>query len=99
MFFDSLSKSAALNWQHGAEIALLVAAAIVVIGLIGELRSMVRWTTWVRWATPLVAIGVAGELLADGALFGASERVQTIEDRKLLVVEQQEANRDISQRS
>jgi hypothetical protein len=95
-FFDSLPKSVALACQHWAEIALLVAAAIVVIGLIGELKSMVRWTTWVRWATPLVAIGVAGELLADGMLFGASERIQTIEDQNLLAVVQQAANRDIT---
>jgi hypothetical protein len=95
-FFDSLPKSVALACQHWAEIALLVAAAIIVIGLIGELKSMVRWTTWVRWATPLVAIGVGGELLADGVLFGASERIQTIEDQNLLAVEQQAANRDIT---
>jgi hypothetical protein len=86
-FFDSLPKPVALACQHGAEIALLVAAAIIVIGLIGELNSMVRWTTWARLATPLVIIGVASELLADGVLFGASERIQTIEGQNLLAVE------------
>ena len=64
---------------HASEITLLVFGLLLVVGLVGEYSEASRWKTYVRWFPIMVIVGVAGELLADGAIFVFSERLQTIE--------------------
>ena len=57
---------------------MLVSALIVAVGLIGELPEAKTWKSWAFAA--LVTAGVIGELIADGVLFGASERLQALSE-------------------
>jgi hypothetical protein len=82
IFFDSLSNTAASDWLHTSEVALLVFAFIIVVGLVGEWPESERWKR--RWlynaAKACVIIGVFGELLADGGIFGSSLRLQSLQE-------------------
>ena len=78
--FSTLSKNAAdtgLNWS---EAALLLFATLIVIGLIGEYRKEERWKAWSKGFEFLVILGVAGEVIFDGLIFGFSGRLQVIQD-------------------
>jgi hypothetical protein len=85
-------KTAAL--LNVSEYFLLLFAAIVVIGLIGEYR-LPSWHFRYDLFTLLVAIGCGGELVADGGLFFCSRHLQTIENSKIanLNVSAGEANK------
>jgi hypothetical protein len=86
----SLSKSATANSLNWAEIALLLFGIVLVFGLIGEFSE--RWKHYIKVFELMVIIGVAGELLADGAIFLFSARLQTISDHEVASL-----NRDAAQ--
>ena len=64
------------------EALLLVSALIVVIGLWGEYRTP-SWNIKYDLFTLLVAIGCAGELIADGGVFLFSHRLEIISDAEV----------------
>lgn len=66
-----------------SEVALLLFGLLLVAGLIGEYRESVKWKKWVKMFELFVIIGVAGELLADGAIFLFSAHLQTISDTEV----------------
>jgi hypothetical protein len=82
IFFDSLSSTEASHWLHASEIALIVFSLLLVFGLVGEWPESESWKS--RWlynvAKACVIIGVAGELLADGGIFGSSSRLQSLQE-------------------
>jgi len=83
-YFFSLSKSATAAALGVSELALLAFGVVLVVGLIGEIKSKRKIFEW------LVILGVAGELFADGGVFLFSNQLQTISDLEL---EQERASR------
>lgn len=61
---------------------LLVSGIVLVVGIIGEIRSS-EWGVWLKRFEYLVLIGVAGELIADGGVFLFSSHLQTISDHEV----------------
>jgi hypothetical protein len=59
-----------------------VFSLVLIVGLVGEWPESERWKS--RWlyntAKACVIIGVAGELLADGGIFGSSSRLQSLQE-------------------
>jgi len=70
--------------QDVGEFLLLISSVAVVVGLIGESRSE-KWRPspprvkfWHGAFVWMVTVGVAGELIADGAVFSGSHRLETL---------------------
>jgi hypothetical protein len=85
--FESFGKDGAgtgLNWSEGL---LLAFGMLLVIGLIGEWRKGKdeRWGGLADTFELMVIIGVAGELLFDGLIFGFSGRLSRIQDAAVTV--------------
>lgn len=78
-YFLSLSKSSTTLWLEVSEWMLLVSGIVLVVGIIGEIRSS-EWGRWLKRFEYIVLIGVAGELVADGGVFLFSAHLQTISD-------------------
>jgi hypothetical protein len=73
----SLSKEATSFCLAASELALLFFALLVAVGLIGEYK--LHWWNHRLWLFELlVAIGCAGELLADGGVFAFSRRLENL---------------------
>src|SRR5581483_6404474 len=103
--FSLSTKSEALLWLHSSEIALIVFAAVVGIGLVGEIAfetdelpmrpdtrtydARLRRKHRYRFAEVLVAIGVMGELIADAGIYLSSGRLQTISDHEVAALDRQ----------
>lgn len=85
--FNSLSKSAAESGLNWSEIGLLLVSAIVAAGLIGEYRKDrdERWKGLTDTFELMVIIGVVGEVLFDGLIFGFSGRLSRIQDDAVAV--------------
>jgi hypothetical protein len=79
---SSLSKAQTVYFLHFFEWMLLIAALIVVVGLVGE-HKIPWWRPLYDWFTILVAIGCMGEMLADGGVFFLSRHLQAIADAEL----------------
>ncbi len=68
--FTTLSKSATTAALDVSEVLLLVFGAVLTIGALGEYKKFPRLLKApVETFELLVVIGIAGELLADGAIF------------------------------
>jgi hypothetical protein len=80
---SKIATSLALDWS---EIFLLVSGLLVAIGVWGE-QTKSRWKKWVRTFEVLVVLGVAGELIADGAVFVFSRHLQAISDAEVVSAE------------
>lgn len=79
----SLSKSAtnsALNWS---ELALLVFGVVLVIGLVGEYKTLEPHSRRMKLFEMLVIIGVLGELVGDGGIFVFSNQLQVISESEI----------------
>jgi hypothetical protein len=81
LFLTSLSSSDTKWWLAASEIVLLVATAVLVLGLIGEWPDSENWKTriWYKLAKVAVIVGVIGELFGDAGIFETSARLQTLE--------------------
>jgi hypothetical protein len=86
--FGSLSKAATAAILNISEWSLLLGGVVLVIGLVGELKTDDKCTDaqklWYKRFEWAVIIGVAIELLADGGVFFASRRLQTISDAEIV---------------
>jgi hypothetical protein len=98
----SLSKTASSFGLAFSEWALLVFALTVVVGLIGE-HKLEWWHIRYKLFALLIAIGCSGELIADGAIFFFSRRLEIISNLEIaqlnlarVQIERQAANRDIA---
>ena len=91
---SSVSKAVALAWLFRAEIALLAFAALLVVGLTGELIE--QWRSWHNIFAIAVIIGVAGELIADGFIFVYSSRLQEIQDGENAVLHDRAATAELA---
>ena len=82
LFFSGTSEATTKFWLEIFELSILLSAVILVAGLFGEFPESRKWkeSRWYVWAKRAVIIGVAGELLADGGLFLASNHLQVMED-------------------
>jgi len=80
--FNWLEKTGAERGLQWSEIGLLVFAALVAIGLIGEYKKpqSERWKGLSDAFEMLVIIGVVGEVIFDGLIFGFSGRLTVIQD-------------------
>jgi hypothetical protein len=64
-----------------SEVLLLVFGAILTVGVLGEYKKFPRLLKWsLATFELLVVIGIAGELLADGAIFVFSRHLQTLSE-------------------
>jgi len=79
--WPTLSKSATTTALDVSEVLLLVFGAVLTIGALGEYKKFPRLLR-ASLATfeLLVVIGIAGELLADGAIFVFSRHLQTLSE-------------------
>jgi hypothetical protein len=80
--FTSLSKVGAERGLLWSEIGLLLVSAVVAAGLIGEYRKSrdERWKGLSDTFELMVIIGVVGEIVFDGLIFGFSGRLSVIQD-------------------
>jgi hypothetical protein len=76
----SLSKDVTSLALNAAEVALLLFGVLLVLGLVGEYSESARWKRYVKTFELFVILGVAGELVADGAIFLLSSHLQTLSD-------------------
>jgi len=79
---SSLSKTQVHVGLGISEFLLLISALVVVIGLVGEYRTP-SWKIKYDLFTLLVAIGCAGELIADGGVFLFSHELEIISDAEV----------------
>jgi hypothetical protein len=78
----SLSEPATTTMLDICEFGLLLFALLVVIGVIGE-HKLPWWNVKYELFSVLVAVGCAGEMIADGGVFIFSKHLQTISDAEL----------------
>ena len=89
-----LSKDSAEFWLSGSELALVVLAVVVIVGLIGEYAEDRRAKKWIpdpyphRWHWSaiwewVVIVGILGELFSDGGIWVSSDALQAISDREV----------------
>jgi hypothetical protein len=86
--FSLLPESEAKSWLHVSEWLLFGSAILLAIGLAGEWPESKEWKEGAlykaaKWA---VIIGVVGELLGDGGVFKAGDRVEEIADDKIVAL-------------
>jgi hypothetical protein len=77
---SSLSKDATSLALNTSEVALLLFGALLVLGLVGEYSESASWKRYIKTFELFVILGVAGELIADGAIFLLSSHLQTLSD-------------------
>jgi hypothetical protein len=77
---SSISRHATSLALNTSEVALLFFGALLVVGLVGEYSKSERWKRYVKMFELLVILGVAGELVADGAIFLFSAHLQSLSD-------------------
>lgn len=80
--FDWFDKRGAEIGLELSELGLLIFAALVAIGLIGEYKKErdERWKGWSSAFERLVIIGVIGEVVFDGFIFGFSGRLSILQE-------------------
>src|ERR1700730_16205672 len=81
-YFLSLSKPATTRGLEISEWALLLFGILLVIGIVGEIRSG-EWSVRLHMFELLVLWGVCGELLADGGIFLFSTHLEAISDEEV----------------
>jgi hypothetical protein len=89
-YFLSLPKVGAESSLNWSEIALLVFGALLVAGLVGEYRTPEQ-SQWYKRFEMFVIIGVLGELLADGAIFAFTSRLETLNALEVAALNQEAA--------
>lgn len=84
--FSSLSETGAKEWVHISELVLLGSAILLTIGLFGEWSDSEEWKkrSLYKAAKAAVIIGMLGELLGDGGIFQAGDRVTELQDRTIV---------------
>jgi hypothetical protein len=80
----SPSQSATLAWLDSSELALLLFAAVLAIGLIGQQFTQSRGKG--RLMHACVVIGISGELISDGSISLFSRHLQAISDREIAIL-------------
>jgi hypothetical protein len=79
---SSISRSTTLSALHIAEIAVFIFGFFFLVGWIAEeTTKSVRWKAYNRVFVLMAIVGVAGEWIADIAVFALSEHLQTISDK------------------
>jgi hypothetical protein len=80
--FSSLSASDAKWWVHTSELLLIASSILLALGLFGEWSDSESWKQRLLYkaAKASVIIGVLGELLGDGGIFAAGDRLQELEE-------------------
>jgi hypothetical protein len=79
--WPTLSKSATTTALDVSEVLLLVFGAVLTTGVLGEYKKFPRLLrASVATFELMVVIGIAGELLADGAIFVFSRHLQTLSE-------------------
>jgi hypothetical protein len=92
----SLSKSATSTALDVSDIVLLVSGALLLFGALGEyLEDHKRLPRWMRWPKLIfeiiVAVSLAGELIADGGVFVFSHHLQKLEGADIDALERKSA--------
>lgn len=85
LFFNSLSEPDAEYWLGFSDIALMVSAVLVVVGLFGEFPDSDAWkkTSLYEAAKWGVIIGIGIELLGDAGVYRAGERVHDLDKKAI----------------
>jgi hypothetical protein len=96
--FNSLSESDAKWWLRWSEALLLGSAILLTAGLFGEWPDSESWKKRALYkaSKAAVIIGVLGELLGDGGIFAAGDRVESLDNAKIIALETRLAARSIS---
>jgi hypothetical protein len=83
--FSSVSEPDAKWWVHASELVLLGSTVLLTVGLFGEWPDSESWKKRLLYkvSKAAVIIGVAGELLADGGVFQAGDRLQELEEKEI----------------
>ena len=83
--FSSLSESDATWWVRASEWLLIFSAMLLAVGLFGEWPDSESWKKRFLYKASkgAVIIGVLGELLGDGGIFSAGDRLQEIQGRAI----------------
>jgi hypothetical protein len=83
--FNSLSESDAKWWVRTSELVLLGSTVLLTAGLFGEWSDSESWKRRLLYkvAKASVILGVVGELLGDGGIFEAGDRLQEIEGKNI----------------
>lgn len=83
--FSSASSPEAKFWLRFSEITLIASAILLALGLFGEWPDSETWKKRLLYkaAKAAVILGVLGELLGDGGIFSASERLQEIQETQI----------------
>jgi hypothetical protein len=96
--FSSLSSSEAKLWLRASEWTLIIAAILLAIGLAGEWPEAETWkkSLWYKAAKLAVIIGVMGELLGDAGVFEAGDRLESLDNSKIIALETRLAARALT---
>jgi len=80
--FSSLSASEAKWWVRVSELTLILSSILLFVGLFGEWPDSESWkkTLLYRAAKAAVIVGVLGELIGDGGIYTAGDRIQEIDE-------------------
>jgi hypothetical protein len=97
--FSSLSESDAKGWVRASESLLLGSTALLTLGLFGEWSDSESWKNRLlyKFSKAAVIVGVVGELLGDGGIFKAGDRVQEVQENKILELEKALRGRSINE--
>jgi hypothetical protein len=87
--FNSLSESDAKWWVQASEWLLIGSTVLLTAGLFGEWSDSESWKKRFLYtvAKAAVIVGVVGELLGDGGIFRAGDRVQELDNAKIIALE------------
>jgi hypothetical protein len=85
LILEWLGKSGADTFLITSEVFLLIFAAVVAIGVLGETTKAPSWQPWHHAFGIIVFIGVAGEMMADAGVFISSAK-QTVREWAMIWV-------------